>query len=231
MVAPSHYPMFVSLKKRVCLVVGGGSVGERKVRVLLQYGAVIRLIAGELTPWLQVQCDGGTVQLASKSYTRDSLEDVDFVFAATSDFALNRRIAEDAENLRLWCNMATEPELGSFIVPSVFQRGPLTIAVSTGGASPAMAVRIRQKLEHEFGAEWSILLHLMTFLRTVIQAKGQESAQNQEIYRNVAGLPLLEWIQNGEETQILQAISDSCHPWVGFMELKQIWNEAWNQSS
>ena len=171
------------------------------------------------------------MQLASKSYTRDCLEGVDFVFAATSDFALNRRIAEDAENLRLWCNMATEPELGSFIVPSVFQRGPLTIAVSTGGASPAMAVRIRQKLEHEFGAEWTILLHFMTLLRTVIQKKGQESAQNQEIYRRIAELPLLEWIQNREKTLLVQAISDICRPWVTLTELEQIWNEAWKQSS
>ena len=127
--------------------------------------------------------------------------------------------------------MATEPELGSFIVPSVFQRGPLTIAVSTGGASPAMAVRIRQKLEHEFGAEWTILLHLMTLLRTAIQAKGQESAQNQEIYRRITELPLLEWIQNREKTLLVQAISDICHPWVTLTELEQIWNEAWKQSS
>jgi precorrin-2 dehydrogenase / sirohydrochlorin ferrochelatase len=223
--------MFVSLQKKVCLVVGGGSVGERKARVLLRYGAVIRLIAGELTPWLQDQCDGGTLLLAAKSYTRDFLQDIDIVFAATSDFALNRRIAEDAEQLGLWCNMATEPELGSFIVPSVFQRGPLTIAVSTGGASPATAVRIRQKLEHDFGAEWIVLLHLMTLLRTAIQAKGRESAQNQEIYRGIAELPLLEWIQNREKSLLVQAISDICHPWVALTELEQIWNEAWKQSS
>ena len=196
---PIHIPMFVSLEKRVCLVVGGGPVAERKIRGLLQYGAAIRLVAEELTPWLQTQCDEGTVLLVGKTYTKDCLQDVDLVFAATSDFALNRVIAEDAAERRLWCNMATEPEPGSFIVPSIFQRGPLTIAISTGGASPAVAVRIRQKLEHEFGAEWIVLLNLMALLRAAIQAKGLESAQNQDIYRRIAELPLLEWIQNGRE--------------------------------
>src|SRR5512136_621311 len=101
--------------------------------------------------------------------------------------------------------MATEPELGSFIVPSIFQRGSLTIAVSTGGASPAAAVRIRQKLEREFGAEWTVMLHLMNLLRTAIQAKAQESAQNQDLYRRIVELPLLEWIQHGEADLLVQA--------------------------
>jgi len=223
--------MFVSLEKRVCLVVGGGPVGERKIRGLLQCGAVIRLVAENLTPWLQSQCHEGTVLLVGNNYTKGCLDDVSLVFAATNDFGLNRLIAEDAEKCGLWCNMATEPEAGSFMVPSIFRRGPLTIAISTTGASPAVAVRIKQKLEHDFGAEWIVLLNLLALLRAAVQSKGLDTAQNQEIYRNVAGLPLLEWIQNGEETQILQAISDSCHPWVGFLELKQIWNEAWNQSS
>lgn len=231
MVIPQHYPMFVSLKKRVCLVVGGGSVGERKVRLLLQYGAAIRIIAEDLTPWLQAQCEAGSVVLVGNSYTADCMQDVHIVFAATSDFALNRHIAEDAEKRGLWCNMATEPAVGSFIVPSVLQRGALTIAVSTGGASPATAVRIRQQLEREFGSEWVIMLHLMEILRTAIQAKGEESAQNQELFRRVAELPLPEWIQHGEKNKVVLALSDICHPWVTPLELEQIWDEAWKQFS
>lgn len=226
-----YYPMFVSLQKKVCLVVGGGSVGERKVRGLLQYGGVIRLIAEDLSPWLQVQCAEGTVQLVGKTYTKGYLDGVDLVFAATNDLCLNRRVAEDARKSGLWCNMATEPEEGSFIVPSIVRKGPLTIAISTGGASPAVAVRIKQKLAHEFGAEWVVLLNLMALLRTTIQSKGLHSTQNQGIYRRIARLPLLEWIQNGEETATLHAILEICRPWVTFMELKQIWDEAWTQSS
>ena len=226
-----YYPMFVSLERRVCLVVGGGPVGERKIRSLLRYGATIRLVAGDLTPWLQAQCHAQTVFLVGGTYMESYLEKVDLVFAVTNDFALNRLIAGDAEKRRLWCNMGTEPEAGSFIVPSIFQRGPLTIAVSTGGASPAVAVRIKQKLEREFGAEWIVLLHLMALLRTTIQSKGLESPHNQEIYREIAALPLLEWIRSGEETQIIRAISESCSPWISLTEINQIWNEAWKQSS
>jgi precorrin-2 dehydrogenase / sirohydrochlorin ferrochelatase len=226
-----YYPMFVSLEKRVCLIVGGGPVGERKIRSLLHYGATIRLVAGDLTPWLQAQCHEQTVLLVGRTYLESYLEDVDLVFAVTNDLALNRLIAGDAERRRLWCNMATEPEMGSFIVPSIVQRGPLTIAISTGGASPAAAVRIKQKIEHEFGAEWIVLLHLMALLRTTIQSKGLDSSHNQDIYRKVAELPLLEWIQSGEEAQLIRAISDRCRPWINLTELNQIWNEAWKQSS
>ena len=226
-----YYPMFVSVDKRECLVVGGGPVGERKIRLLMSYGAVIRLVAEKLTPWLQTQCDQGNVRLAGETYSKDHLEDVDVVFAATSDPGLNREIAADARQRRLLCNMATEPECGSFIVPSIFRRGPLTIAISTAGASPALAVQIRQKLEHEFGIEWSILLNLMSLLRMTIQSKGMTSDQNQELYHRITGLPLLEWIQKGENSPAIQAISDICHPWINSVEIEHTWNEAWKHFS
>lgn len=215
----------------MCLVVGGGRVAERKIRGILHDAAAVRLIAETLTPWLQTQCDEGTVILVGRAYHKDCLQDVDLVFAATSDLALNRMIAEDAAEVRLWCNMATEPERGSFIVPSIVQRGPLTIAVSTGGSSPAVAVRIRQKLEHEFGAEWNVLLQLMALLRASLQTKELASVQNQDIYRRIADLPLAEWIQRGEKNALLEAVAEICHPWIERMELTQIWNEAWKLSS
>jgi len=227
----SHYPLFVNLERRVCLVVGGGAVAERKIRGIIQSGGSVRLVAEKLTPWLQAQHDEGTIQLLGPDYSRDQLQEVDLVFAATSDFALNRMIAEDADRCRLWCNMATEPDLGSFIVPSLLRRGPLTIAVSTSGTSPAMAVRIREQLEHEFGPEWMVLLELMARLRASIQAKGLATAQNQDIYRKLADLPLLEWIREEDTMALLEALAEVCHPWLGLMELTQIWNEAWKHSS
>jgi precorrin-2 dehydrogenase/sirohydrochlorin ferrochelatase len=228
---PYPYALFVTLEKRVCLVVGGGSVAERKIRGLLPCGAVVRLVAEDLTPWLQTQCDEGALSLVGRAYSQDCLQDVDLVFAATSNLALNRLIAVDAAGRRLWCNMATEPELGTFIVPSRLQRGPLTIAISTGGSSPAVAVLIRQKLEREFGEEWIVLLQVMALLRAAIQARGLDSLENQAIYREIADLPLLQWIQRGEKTPLVDAIAEICHPWIGRMELTQIWNEAWKQSS
>jgi precorrin-2 dehydrogenase / sirohydrochlorin ferrochelatase len=226
-----HYPLFVSLEQRVCLVVGGGAVAERKIRSILQFGGSVQIVAEDLTPWLKTQCDKGAVLLVAETYTQDHLQDVDLVFAATNDFALNRTIAEDAAQCRLWCNMATEPERGSFIVPSMLRRGPLTIAVSTGGASPAVAVQIRQKLEREFGAEWIVLLQLMALLRATIQTKGLDTVQNQDIYRRIADLPLLEWIQRGDKAALIEAVLEICQPRLGMMELTQIWNEAWKQSS
>ncbi|GLI36050.1 precorrin-2 dehydrogenase/sirohydrochlorin ferrochelatase family protein [Desulforhabdus amnigena] len=226
-----YYPLFVSLDERLCLVVGGGSVGERKIRTLLRFGAKVLLVSTECTPWLKAQHEGGNIHLLGDVYDKNLLHGVDLVFAATSDKALNERIANDAHSLRVWCNMATDPEKGSFIVPSVFEQGPLTIAISTGGLSPAVARQIREKLEDQFGREWAIMLSFMGLLRKAIQSKGLKSDQNQLIFREMARLPLIGWIQNNQRDQAFQAIYDICGSWIGWDELTQLWNEAWNPYS
>jgi precorrin-2 dehydrogenase/sirohydrochlorin ferrochelatase len=136
------------------LVVGGGGVAERKVRTLLGHGASVRVVARDLTAWLETQRELGRIVLAGAEYRTGQLDGIDLVFAATDDFALNRQVAADARERRIWCNMATEPQLGSCVVPAIVERGLLTIAVSTGGVSPAVARRVREALAQQFGPEW-----------------------------------------------------------------------------
>jgi precorrin-2 dehydrogenase/sirohydrochlorin ferrochelatase len=224
--------MFVSLRERVCLVVGGGSVGERKVKGLIRSQATVRLVAQDLTPWLEAECNEEShVTFLGKSYRESHLDEADLVFAATSDPVLNRKIASDARVRGLWCNMATDPEVGSFIVPSVVERGPLTIAISTAGLSPAVAKLVREKLDEQFGADWIAYLELMGRLRTEIQSKGLDSSENQDLFRKIARLPLREWIESGRKDMALGAIHDICQPWLGPDELNRIWDEIWKPFS
>lgn len=227
----SLFPLFVSLEGRVCLVVGGGPVAERKVRVLLPHGPTIRLIAERRTDWLDEACRHGTVEYLGHSFREDFLDNVDLVFAATSDSSLNRKIAAHASERRLWCNMASEPEKGSFFLPAVLQRGPLTIAVSTGGKSPSFAARICRELSYQFGEEWSDLLNLMALLRTAIQSKGLGTTQNQALFRSLADLPLLEWIRNRKDDQLAGALQELCGPWLSTEEVLGILDRVWKQSS
>jgi precorrin-2 dehydrogenase / sirohydrochlorin ferrochelatase len=224
-----YYPMFVSLLDRVCLVVGGGAVAERKVRVLCEHGATIHLVAQTITGRLEEQCQEGRIHLVGRTYEDSQLEGVDLVFAATNEASLNRKIAEDARRRKIWCNMATEPELGSFIVPSIFRKGPLTISISTAGVSPALAKRIREKLEGEFDTGWIFFLTLMGLLRKRIQEKGLGTAENQRLFRLLAGLPIPEW--TGEREQAIAAIHEVCRPWLELEELNQTWNQAWQPFS
>ncbi len=222
-----RYPLFVSLDRRICLVVGGGSVAERKIRSLLSYGAIVRVVALKLNAWLESELKSHRIHFLGPEFREDYLDDIDLVFAATDDRELNSCIAKAARIRNKWCNMATDPELGSFIVPSVLQRGPLTIAVSTGGASPALAKRIREEMEKLFGQEWIIFLNLMGVLRRIIQEKGLESSENQRLFRNIAALPVPEWIAQERHEHLLDAIHLICQPLINRNELNRVWDEVW----
>jgi len=223
--------MFVSLEGKNCLVVGGGAVGERKIRKLLEHGATVRLVARELSGQLQDQVASGHINLLGPVYEDRFLDQADLVFAATSDPELNRRIAEQAARRGLWCNMATDPQLGSLVVPASFERGPLTIAVSTSGMSPAAAATIRGILERQFGGAWSLYLTLLGELRTAIKVKAPEHSDHQELFRALATLPLLEWIEAGREREARLALGELCGAWLCPAEIQQIWDQAWKSCS
>lgn len=225
-----YYPMFVSLEERMCLVVGGGNVGERKIRKLLRCGASVQLVTQKMTPWLHEQCLEGKIILLGDTYEENQMEEADLVFATTNDEVLNRKIASDAQKRRVWCNMATDPEQGSFLVPSVVRQGPLTIAISTSGLSPALARQIREKLEKEFGPEWIPFLNLMGFLREAIQSRNLETLENQRIFKKLSELPLLECVQRKQRERAIQEIHPIVHPWLSLDELSHIWNRIWKTS-
>lgn len=226
-----YYPIFVSLNRRVCLVVGGGSVGERKIRGLIKHGASIRLVAKNPTPWLLSQWKEGRIDVVGEDYEEGQLEDVDLVFAATDDPPLNLRVGADAEKRKLWCNLASNPGEGSFIVPSIFQRGRLKIAISTSGLSPAIARQIREKLEEDFDAGWIFFVELMGLLRIRIQAKGLKSSENQRLFREISRLPIAECFRKKQDTHIIASIHGICQPWLNLQELNQIWDEIWKRCS
>lgn len=226
----SWYPLFLSLTDRVCLVVGGGAVGERKVRKLMEHGARVRLVAEALSPWLEQARLRGALSYLGAAYCSDHLVGVDLVFAATNDEALNRRIAQDARTRRVWCNMASSPHLGTCLVPASFRRGPLTVAVATEGLSPAVARRIRQSLEEQFGPEWEPCLRFLGALRREIQERTRDSALNQELFRALADLPLTDWIRQGRFAEMIDAVCHACRGIVPCERVASLWDKAWNTS-
>ncbi len=227
----AYYPIFVSLEGRVCLVVGGGKVGERKIRKLLEYGAFIRLVGRALTPWLDLQCDEGKVALAGREYGEALLDGVHLVFAATSDPVLNARVSRDAAERGLWCNMATNPELGSFVVPAIFRQGPLTIAIGTEGLSPALSAKIRKEMEERYGPEWKVLLQFLGRLRKAVQDRGLGAEEDRRIFREVVELPLIEWMRAGGRDAALGSIYSVCRAAVAREDLSLLWDEAWKAFS
>ncbi|MCE5335196.1 MAG: bifunctional precorrin-2 dehydrogenase/sirohydrochlorin ferrochelatase [Desulfobacteraceae bacterium] len=226
-----YYPLFLSIEGRTCLVAGGGAVAERKVETLLGYGAHIRLIALDISAQLRKRCSEGSVTWAGLRYAREHLQGVCLVFAATSDKELNRTIAADAAALGLWCNMASDPELGTFIVPSVVERGPLSIAMSTSGLSPAIAKRLRCKLESEIGAEWELFIRFLGALREMLKSRNVNPDDSRRILGDLSSLPIPEWLKEGGKDKAFLKISETCSPLLNEADLQPVWDNLWKPSS
>lgn len=146
-----YYPAFMDIEGRKCVVVGGGKVALRKVRDLLGAGADVRVISPELTPDLLKLKGQDRIKHSARQFRPSDLKGAALVVAATSDMEANRKVAAHAGAVPV--NVVDMPELCGFIVPASVKRGPLTIAVSTSGASPAMARAIKDSLAEQFGPE------------------------------------------------------------------------------
>ena len=145
------YPIFLNLDGKRCVVVGGGAVANRKARKLLQARAEVVAISPEVKPELE----SVATEVRRRPYREGDLEGASLVFAATNRREVNAAVTREARGRGIPVNVADEPSEGDFALPSVLRRGQLQLAVSTGGASPTLARRVRNELESAFGSEWA----------------------------------------------------------------------------
>ncbi len=142
-----YFPLFLDVRDEPVLVVGGGDVARRKVTLLRKAGARVRLVARELSPELLADCDGETIEWVARGFREDQLDTVRLVFAATDDHELNAAVHAAAEARRLPVNVVDDREHCRFITPAIVDRDPVQVAISSGGASPVLARRIRGLIE------------------------------------------------------------------------------------
>ena len=148
------YPIFLDLSGRRCVVVGGGEVASRKARKLLQARAEVVVISPEITPGLE----SIAVEVHRRPYKKGDLEGAYLAFTATDSREVNAGVAREAKERHIPVNVADRPSECDFALPSTLRRGRLQVAVSTGGASPALGRRIKDELEEVFGPEWAGLV-------------------------------------------------------------------------
>ena len=154
----AYYPAFLDLRGRRCLVVGGGTIAERKVTGLLEAGARVCVVSPTLTPALSALARTSAVEHRARTFRRHDARGCALVVAATGLVAVDDLVAAAARHARALVNVVDRPGACDFILPSVLRRGDLQIAVSTGGQSPALAREIRRHLEAEIGAEYGALV-------------------------------------------------------------------------
>ena len=181
---PRYYPVNLDVRDKTCLVVGGGEVALRKVRILRDAGARVVVVAPDIRAKLKAL---GGVELRERPFRDIDLHGAFLVVAATDDPVTNRAVGRDAADFGCLVNVVDCPALSNFIVPATLRRGDLAISISTGGASPTLAREIRRRLEPQFGEEYADFVDVLAEVRREIFDKVPESGRRAELCRELAG--------------------------------------------
>jgi precorrin-2 dehydrogenase / sirohydrochlorin ferrochelatase len=185
------FPLLVDLTDRLGIVVGGGPVGRRKARSLLDAGAIVRLICLEPAPQ---DFNSPRLTWLREPYRPDHLTGAALVFAAATP-ELNRQIAADARSRGIWVNCANDPPAGDFIVPATLRRGGFVVSVGTGGAAPALARRVRDRLEPQFDQSFADWVALLREMRAETQSAIADEKRRQGMFDRWTEWPWLERVR------------------------------------
>jgi siroheme synthase-like protein len=197
---PVYYPLMLNIKGKKCVVVGGGNVALRKVKMLLDCGADITVVSPKHHLGMAKLSEKKAIRLIHRDYKVGDMMDATLAVASTDVKEINRTVAHEAKRLGILVNVVDDPRLSSFILPSFFRRGNLTIAVSSAGKSPALARKIRSNLEKSLGKEYATLLSLISEVRSALKERGY--IVDGEAWQEVLDLKLLiRLIQKGQKTK------------------------------
>jgi len=203
-----YYPIFLKIQDKKCVVVGGGNIAWRKVNSLKDAKAKVTVVSPEFCPELEKEPE---IELIRQKYDEKYLEGACLVVASTDNEDVNKQVYYDAVKRGLLVNVVDRPEFCTFIVPASVTRGDFTISISTGGASPALARNIRERLEKQFGNEYEEFTSLLSEMRQKVLSEIKDESARRAILQRIADTDMLEMIRkNGfQETkrEMLEIIS------------------------
>ncbi len=184
----SLYPIFVDLHNRRIVVIGGGDVAERKVKTLLAHGAKVTVIAPEATEEINELASSGAIELERRPYEPGDLAGAAIAFSACGIPEVDDDVLAEAHERNCLVNVVDVRDKCDFYVPSLVERGPLSIAVSTQGTSPSTARDLRKRFEREFDTSWGAYLNLMGGFRALVQERISGPASARRPYYDAASL-------------------------------------------
>lgn len=190
-----YYPVFLNLQGKLCVIVGGGRVAERKVQGLLRAGARVKVISPQLTTKLIKLKEQGKIVCTLRNFRSMDLKNAYLAIAATNDHNVNEKIYQQAEEQKIPVNVVDDPKRSSFIVPSLVRKGDIILAISTSGKSPALARLLRQKLDKDIGFEYIYLGKFLGRLRSWLFSQKLDSKERQRIFNLLVGERSLDLIR------------------------------------
>ena len=195
----AYYPVYLDLKGKKCVVFGGGAVAEGKISKLRDSVARITVISPEVTPGIRAAAENGELAWQSREYQPGDLDQVFLAIAATPHREVNHEISREADRRSVLLNVVDDPSRCSFIAPSIVQRGEVTLAISTGGASPALARKLRESLSCDPVLEWADLAPVLAQVRSRVKRSGVKV--DRQRWQCSLTPELLELAQSGREKQ------------------------------
>ncbi len=201
-----YFPLFLKLQDRPCLVVGGGEVAARKTQQLLKAGAQVTVLALEIASSFEKTCQENDIVLKKQGYDPALLEGIELVIAATDNNNINKQVARDALAKSILVNVVDDPDSGSFIMPSVVDRNPVMIAVSTGGASPVLARLLRARLETLIPASYGKLASLISRFRDKVKKQFPTIRDRRRFWEKILQGPIAEMLYAGQEKKALSLL-------------------------
>ena len=189
---PAYYPLFLDLSGRRCLVVGGGTVAERKVKVLLGCGARVSVVAPRVTKGLRRLAETKGVKLIERVFRDADVGRAALVFAATNERAVNEKVREAACGRGILVNVADSPDLCDFITPSLVRRGPVIIAISTSGLLPMLAKKLRKEIVERLPREYAQYAKKVGGLRRLLAEQVADRKTRQDILGEISRMDVSE---------------------------------------
>lgn len=206
-----YLPIFADLKQRPVLVVGGGDVAARKVSLLQRAGAEIRIVAQSLSPELEQQRQQGRVLWLGKTFDPQQLDDVFLAIAATDDNALNAAVFAEADKRRVLANVVDDQPRCSFIFPSIIDRSPLVVAVSSSGQAPVLARLLREKLEALLPASLGQMAQVAGHWRGQVKQRLASIGERRRFWENTFGGRFATLVANGQTAQAERQLEQDLH--------------------
>ncbi|NQY26553.1 MAG: uroporphyrinogen-III C-methyltransferase [Piscirickettsiaceae bacterium] len=221
-----YLPIFIDLKDRTCLVVGGGDIAARKAGLLLKAQATVILVAPEVSATTQALIDKGEINWLKGSFSSEQLSNVRLVIAATDDEQVNKTVYQQAKALNIWVNVADCPELCDFILPSILDRSPIVVAVSSGGKSPILARQLRARLETLIPPTYGNLADLVGRYRDVVKEKLATLGLRRRFWETVLQGKVADHVLAGREEQgelLLKSLLDQADSNVEQLEQGEVY--------
>jgi precorrin-2 dehydrogenase/sirohydrochlorin ferrochelatase len=211
-----YFPVKLDIAGRKCTVVGGGKVAARKVGSLLDCGGEVQVISPELTTELQELQQAKRIGWLQRQYRRGDLGGSFLVIAATDDELVQEEVFSEAGKNNQLINVADVPQRCNFILPATVKRNDLTISISTAGESPALARKLRQKIEELIGPEYGVLAEIMGLLRPEVLGMGRPHEENKIIFESLLHEHFIDWIRQGDwdmiEKHLTGTLGDNISP-------------------